>query len=91
MRLGLEREVTDKAVSFELSNIDAAFTEVEVWYSRYAGNELGSTTEYYQIVDTYDVNEQGVCAITITGSENILQASSKEIYMEYADIQSAET
>lgn len=91
MRLGLEREATDKAISFELSNIDATFTEVEVWYSCYVGNELGSTTEYFRIVDTYDVDANGVCNITITGSENILATNPSEIYMEYADIQSAET
>jgi hypothetical protein len=39
MRFGLEDEVTDKAISFELSNIDLAYTSVQVYFARISGNE----------------------------------------------------
>lgn len=91
MRFGLEDEVTDKAISFELSNIDLAYTSVQVYFARISGNEQGTVTQIYKINNTFDVNASGICNILITGSEDIQSATQQEISTEYADIQSAKT
>lgn len=91
MRFGIEDEITDKAIVFELSNIDLAYTEVQVYFARVSGNDQGNITQIYKIKETYDVNASGVCNIVITGKETIEQSTEQEISVEYADIQSVKT
>lgn len=91
IRFGLENEQTDKAVQFSLSNIDAAYDRVFVYFARIYGNESGHGTELYKILTPYTVKNGGVCDIVVTGSESQVQVSSDELQVNYADLGNAKT
>lgn len=91
IRFGLENETTDKAVKFNLSNIDVGYNKVFVYYARVYGNESGRGTEVYKILTPYTVQNGGVCDVVVTGSEKQIQVSVDELQVRFADIGSVET
>lgn len=92
IRMGMQDENSNKCVKFKLSNIDSGFDYIHVLYSRTSsGNDQAAVTSYYKINQNYSVNVDGVCDITINGAEITTQISSEELYVDYADINSAKT
>lgn len=90
-RMGLENENSKKALQFTLSNIDSGFDYVHVLYARNSsGSDLASVESYHKINFNYPV-QSGQCIINITGNENISTVEQKELYVNYADIQSVKT
>lgn len=90
IRMGMEDELTDKAIKLEITDIDLGFDYVFVYYSRCSsGNSGAITPSFYKIVTPYPVSYNGTCLITINGLEDSLQIAANEIETDYADISAA--
>jgi hypothetical protein len=92
MRMGMENENSNKAIKFTLSNIENGFDFVHVLYSRTSSsNDQSPITTYHKILFDFPTSKEGICDITITGSENHLGTSKEECEVDYADINSVKT
>lgn len=92
IRSGFRDEDSHKIVRFLLSNVDSAYQNVEVYFTRSSSdiNENAVVTAY-RINQKYLVNNLQNCEITITGYEDISQVSVDEINPSYQLFDSVET
>ena len=86
---GIRDENSYKSVSFILSNIDASYNNVVVYYTRSTsdidGNEF---TQSAKILKQYSVYN-GICKVNITGFENIENVSINDINVAYNVVDNA--
>lgn len=83
--------VTDKLVSFTLSNVDNAYDYITVYYTKSTSNESETElTSAYKIAQTYPINKNS-CDITITGIEKAIEISLNEINSGYNIVSEAKT
>ena len=89
---GTKNENSLKSVKFYISNIDASYDNIFVYYSRYT-SELGfnSVTEYVKIEKKFKVNNSGVCNIIINGFEETSQLTASDINTNYNVVSNAYT
>lgn len=89
---GTKNENSYKSVSFQLSNIDSAYDNVVVYYSRSTA-ELGENyiTEYCKVSKKYKVNNSGYCNIIVNGFEEIENISASDINLHYNVVDNAYT
>lgn len=81
---GMADENSVKSVRFMLSNIDASYNYVHVYYSRNSA-QAGQTsiTEYAKIEKKFVVNNAQQCNILITGYETITDVTAADINLQY--------
>ena len=91
IRMGLENENTNKAVRFKVSNIDSGFDYIHVYYARSSsGSDLAIAETYHKVDFNYPIiNNQ--CDIVVTGNESIINVEQKELYTDFAELQSVKT
>lgn len=91
VRMGLENEKTNKAVSFELDNLDYKFSYINVYYERSTAGQTGViSTTYHKINYKFPIN-LGKCSIFLTGSEETVEIDKSEFLKDFANIQGAKT
>lgn len=91
IRMGQENENSKKSIQFTLTNLDSGFDYIHVLFARSSsGSDLAKVDSYHKINFNYPIN-QGSCIIHITGNEHINTVEQKELYVDYADIQSVKT
>lgn len=91
MRMGMQDEDSCKSVHFIIDNIDSGFDYVHVLYARSSsGNDQAAVDNYAKVLFDYPVYDE-TADITITGREQILGISAKELYTDYADIECVKT
>lgn len=87
---GVKNQNSFKCVSFQLYNIDTAYSVVNVYYSRYtAEQEENFNTEYIKVDKKYLVNNAGYCNILVTGFEPLISITAADINDTYELIDSA--
>ena len=92
IRQGFRDENCFKKVEFELKNIDSAYSEVRVYYSRYTGDiNENYTVSNFRILNTFKVTSKQYCYISITGYEDVEEISDTELNKRIEHINSAET
>lgn len=89
---GMADENSVKSVRFMLSNIDASYNYVHVYYSRNSA-QAGQTsiTEYAKIEKKFVVNNAQQCNILITGYETITDVTAADINLQYNIASAAQT
>lgn len=89
---GMKNENSFKCVNFQLSNIDSAYDNVYVYYSRYtAERDENFVTQYRKVDKKFSVNNSGYCNIIITGFENVTELTSSDINLQYNVVDAAKT
>lgn len=89
IRMGMEDELTDKAIKLQITDIDLGFDYVFVYFSRNSsGNSNALSTSFYKVAKPYPVSYNRTCNIVFNGLEDILQISADVIDTNYADIAS---
>ena len=89
---GTKNENSLKSVNFQITNIDSAYDNVYVYYSRSTA-ELGDNfvTEYIKIDKKFKVNNSGICNILINGFEETTQITASDINTNYNVVSNAYT
>ena len=89
---GTKNENSLKSVKFYISNIDSAYDNIFVYYSRQTA-ELGNNyiSEYAKIEKKFKVNNSGLCNIIITGFEEITYVTASDINTNYNVVSNAYT
>lgn len=81
---GQKNESSYKNVMFSVSNIDASYNYITVYYSRYTAEANENfVTEYIKINKKYLVNNAGIASIIVTGFEETTQISGSDINLNY--------
>lgn len=91
VRMGLEDENSGKGVSFQLTNCDAGFDYIRVFFERTSSGEDQSPITTYKMIDQNFPIINGVCDLSLTGAEEQLEITLDDLKSEYADIASAKT
>lgn len=92
IRMGLENEATDKSVKFELSNLDANYDFVKVFYTRQtSGADTADISTAFEIDYKFPILGIGQTGINIYGTENKHQCSLSEINIAFEYAQHAKT
>lgn len=89
---GISDENSVKSVRFYMSNIDASYNYVHVYYSRYTA-QPGQTSlpTYHKIDKKFTVNNAQQCNILITGYETVQDISASDINLQYNIASAAKT
>lgn len=89
---GTANENSYKAVKFIISNVDASYNYVTVYYSR-SLSELGDNAQvrYAKIDKKFQVNNASEANITVTGFDNEIELSAQDINLSYNIVDSAIT
>lgn len=89
---GQKNENSYKQVEFQLSNLDSAYSNVTVYYSRYTA-EAGENyvTEYIKIKKNYLINNFGIANISITGFEQYENVAATDINLMYNTVDAVHT
>ncbi len=89
---GIVEENSYKAVRFLMSNIDASYPYVKVYYTKSTSDyDQHLVTSAYYIDKKFTVNNLHSCNILITGSEKTIEISSDEINYRYELYDTAQT
>lgn len=89
---GISEENSVKSVRFFLTNIDASYNYVHVYYSRSSAQpDQALTTQYCKIEKKFVVNNSQQCNILITGFETVTDVSSADINLQYNIASAAQT
>lgn len=89
---GNKNENSFKCVNFQISEIDTAYDNVCVYYSRYfSENNDNFQTQYAKIDRKFKVNNAGYCNINITGFENIIEQTAEDVNLNYNVVSNAYT
>lgn len=91
VRMGMEDELTDKRISFTLSNLDSGFDYVRVFFERSSSSNDGVVTPLFYMIDQNYPIINNKSEIIITGEEQTLSISKTDIQNEFADISAAKT
>ena len=87
----LSDELTDKAVTLRLSNLDRAYSKLYIYYTKDTSDTNGVRCTYaYMINDPYSI-KHNTEDITITGYEDISEVSIEEINLQYNLVTAAKT
>lgn len=88
---GQKNESSYKNVMFSVSNIDASYNYITVYYSRYTAEANENfVTEYIKINKKYLVNNAGIASIIVTGFEETTQISGSDINLNYNVVDASE-
>lgn len=88
---GIRDQSSFKAVHFKLSNLDSAYSNVVVYYTRYTSDNLANkTTEAYKIDKNFPIYSNS-CEVRINGYENKLATSINDINIQYNVVETANT
>ena len=91
LRMGMQDENAGKVVEFTLSQLDAGFDYVRVFYERTStGNDQAQNTLFYMVDQNFPI-QNGTCQILLTGEESIMDIALEDLVNEYADIASCKT
>lgn len=90
IRGGQQNENSQKIVKFKLNNIDLAYKDIVIYYSKSTGDALNESTEVYKILDNFKIKGSST-EIQITGYERFEKVDDSEILATYNEIESAET
>lgn len=84
VRTGFRDENSQKLVRFILTNVDKSYQNVRVYYTKSTSDiDQNPTVSAFEIDQDFSVNSSGLCAITITGFENVNQITTTEINPMY--------
>ena len=87
----LSDELTDKAVTLRLSNLDRAYSKLYIYYTKDTSDTNGVRCTYaYMINDPYLIKHNSE-DITITGYEDVSEVSIEEINLQYNLVTAAKT
>ena len=87
----LSDELTDKAVTLRLSNLDRAYSKLYIYYTKDTSDTNGVRCTYaYMINDPYSI-KHNTEDITITGYEDVSEVSIEEINLQYNLVTAAKT
>lgn len=87
----LSDELTDKAVTLRLSNLDRAYSKLYIYYTKDTSDTNGVRCTYaYMINDPYSIKHNSE-DITITGYEDVSEVSIEEINLQYNLVTAAKT
>lgn len=87
----LDNELTDKAITLRLSNLDRAYSKLYIYYTKDTSDTNGVRyTSAYMINDPYSI-QHNIEDITITGYENVSEVSIEEINLQYNLVTAAKT
>lgn len=92
IRGGSLNENSNKSVVFTLTKIDSAYDYVVVYYTRNSGENTANTSipSAHKILKNYRTI-QGICPITITGDEEVIDIDISEINSTFFVASSAKT
>nr|DAU84751.1 MAG TPA: stabilization protein [Caudoviricetes sp.] len=89
---GISEENSVKSVKFYLTNIDASYNFVHVYYSRSSAQpNQSAVTQYCKIEKNFVVNNSQQCNILITGFETTTDVSAEDINLQYNIASAAKT
>lgn len=91
IRMGLEDENSGKLVKLMLSSIDAGFDYVRIFYERTSTNQSQAAVPSFFMINHNFPIKKGICDITLTGAEEVVQITRSDIQTEFADIATAKT
>lgn len=92
IRGGFREENTHKLVKFFLSNTDAGYQNIIIYYSKSTSDIFqNATISYHRIETKYKINQSGNTPITITGFEKTTEVSETDINPTYQIYGSVET
>lgn len=81
---GFKNENSHKIVSFQLSNLDAGFQYINVYYTKSTAElNQSSNTTAYKIDKSFFIGSDNICYIKITGNENTTPITIEEINPKY--------
>ena len=87
----LDNELTDKAITLRLSNLDRAYSKLYIYYTKDTSDTNGVRyTSAYMINDPYSI-QHNTEDITITGYEDVSEVSIEEINLQYNLVTAAKT
>ena len=87
----LDNELTDKAITLRLSNLDRAYSKLYIYYTKDTSDTNGVRyTSAYMINDPYSI-QHNIEDITITGYEDVSEVSIEEINLQYNLVTAAKT
>ena len=88
---GIRDQSSFKAVHFRLSNLDASYSNVVVYYTRYTSDNLANkTTEAFKIMKNFPIYSTNA-EIRINGYEEKLAVSINDINAQYNIVESVNT
>lgn len=89
---GISEENSVKSVRFFISNIDASYNYVHVYYSRSSAQpDQAALTHYCRIDKKFVVNNAQQCNILITGFETTTDVAASDINLQYNMVSAART
>ena len=92
IRSGFRNENSHKQVKFILSNTDASYAKVRIYYTKATSDvDQNATTEAFRIDKDYKINDSGNTLITISGFEDTNKVTLEEINVHYQVYGSVET
>ena len=88
---GIRDQSSFKAVHFRLSNLDASYSNVMIYYTRYTADNLANkTTEAFKILKKFPIYSSK-CEIRINGYEEKLGVSINDINAQFNLVESVST
>jgi len=88
---GIRDQSSFKAVHFRLSNLDASYSNVVVYYTRYTSDNLANkTTEAFKIDKNFPIYSNS-CEVRVNGYEDKLAVSINDINVQYNVVESVNT
>ncbi len=89
---GQKNQNSSKQVIFKLSNLDSAYDNIVVYYSRSTAEAaFNSVTEYIKVDKKFLIQNQTECKIIITGFEDVIPVSITDINLQYNVVDAAKT
>lgn len=87
---GQKNQNSYKQVIFDISNLDSAYSYINVYYSRSTAEGLNnSVTEYIKIDKKYLIQSQSTCKVVVTGFEEIIPVTISDINLLYNTVDAA--
>lgn len=87
---GQKNQNSYKQVIFDISNLDSAYSYINVYYSRSTAEGLNnSVTEYIKIDKKYLIQSQSTCKVIVTGFEDIIPVTISDINLLYNTVDAA--
>ena len=81
---GVSDENSVKSVKFIMTNIDASYNYVHVYYSRNsAQKDQSQNTQYCKVEKNFTVNNSQQCSMLITGYETTTDVTAADINLQY--------
>lgn len=78
---GQLKQITDKLIKFNLTNVDTSYHYLHVYFSITSG-EHDSETTFYKIINKYNINNTTM-ELIITGYENMIETTIDILNLKY--------